>query len=163
MSPIDDVDAHLFLSVLTACKRRPAQLTEIVSAAAFLGCPVISATAWSTAFSRLTEAGLIMLEGDGFALTDAGLSLSGKLPKKAEIAERTFLIREQLSAYGPVKRQAPIAISTGSIDEALQAHLIISKQGGKNLLMPKPKAEERGSSRHTFPSGRTFKGRRGRS
>ena len=40
-----------------------------------------------------------------YTLTPAGLALGEKLPKKADTAERVFLVRERLSEYTPAERR----------------------------------------------------------
>ena len=64
------------------------------------------------------------------------------LPKKAETDERIFLVREKLSVHKPAVKSAAVVITTEQLEVALKAHGALAQQGGKNLLMPKPKREE---------------------
>lgn len=142
MYPIHDTDAQLLLATLIAAKRRPAPLVEIVAAAEFMGCPVTAPKAWETAFERLSTHGLLVAESEGFALTPAAQAMATGLPKKAETDERVFLVREKLSAHKPATKTAAVVITTEQLEVALKAHGALAQQGGKNLLMPKPKREE---------------------
>jgi hypothetical protein len=142
MYPIHDTDAQLLLATLIAAKRRPAPLVEIVAAAEFMGCPVTAPKAWGTAFERLSTHGLLVVEGEGFALTPAAQAMATGLPKKAETDERVFLVREKLSVHKPAVKSAAVVITTEQFEVALKAHGALAQQGGKNLLMPKPKREE---------------------
>ena len=142
MYPIHDTDAQLLLATLIAAKRRPATLQEIVAAAEFIGCPVTAPKAWETAFERLSTHGLLVAEGEGFALTPAAQAMVTGLPKKAETDERVFLVREKLTLHKPAATVAAVAMTAEQLDVALTAHGALAQQGGKNLLMPKPKREE---------------------
>ncbi len=161
MYPIHDTDAQLLLATLIAAKRRPATLEEIIAAAEFMGCPVTAPKAWETAFERLSTHGLLVAEGEGFTLAPAAQTMATGLPKKAETDERVFLVREKLSLHKPTEKTAEIVVTTEQIDLALKAHAALAQQGGKNLLMPKPKREEdnrpRGpQARRPFGNPRSF-------
>jgi hypothetical protein len=159
MYPIHDIDAQLLLATLIAAKRRPAELVEIVAAAELLGCPITSASLWVEAFRRFATHGLIVEADGAYALTPRGQTLGEGLPKKAGTAERVFLVREKLSAYTPAEACPAIALSTEQLEHALRAHAAVALQGGKNLLMPRPKADDderqrRGPGRRPFAGGR---------
>lgn len=139
MYPIQDVDAQLLLATLTVSKRRPASLPEIVAAAELFGWPVTAARAWAAAFERFATHGLLAAAEGGYALTPAGQTLVAGLPKKAEPAERVFLMRERLAAYEPVERGAAIPMSAEQFEAAIRAHAEFARQGGMNMLMPKPR------------------------
>ena len=64
------------------------------------------------------------------------------MPKKAETDERVFLVREKLTLHKPAATVAAVAMTAEQLDVALTAHGALAQQGGKNLLMPKPKREE---------------------
>lgn len=162
MYPIHDIDAQLLLATLIATKRRPAELVEIVAAAELLGCPVSSASLWAEAFRRFATHGLIVAADGGYALTLPGQALGEGLPKKADTAERVFLMREKLAAYVPAAKSAPIPLSTEQFEAAVLAHASTARQGGKNLLMPKPKADD-DERRRPGPGRRPFAGGRRRS
>lgn len=152
MYPIHDTDAQLLLATLLASKRRPAALAEIVAAAEFMGCPVTAPKAWASAFERFSTHGLLVAEGEGYVLTAVAQAMAGGLPKKAETDERVFLVREKLSAYKPFAESAAIEMSAEQFEAALAAHAALSQQGGKNLLMPKPKRDD--DDRPRRPQGR---------
>ncbi|KAB2962580.1 hypothetical protein [Zoogloea sp.] len=159
MYPTNDIDAQLLLATLIASKRRPAELVEIVAAADVLGCPVTSGNLWAESFRRFATHGLIVAAEGGYALTPAGQALGEKLPKKADTSERVFLVRERLSAYVPAEKSPSVPMSAEQFEEAMAAHAVAAKQGGKNLLMPKPKVDEdaqrgRGPGRRPFGASR---------
>ena len=164
MYPIHDTDAQLLLATLIAAKRRPAALTDIVAAAEFMGFPVTAPGAWATAFARFLTHGLLAPAGEGYVLTPAAVELVKGLPKKAEADERVFLVRERLSAWKPAAEhdgveRAGVEISAADFEAALQAHAKLAQQGGKNLLMPKPKRDEDDERRRPYgrrPAGSSF-------
>jgi hypothetical protein len=96
------------------------------------------------------------------------------LPKKAEADERVFLVRERLSAWKPAAEHAGvehagvehagvehagIGMSAADFEAALQEHAKLAQQGGKNLLMPKPKRDEDDERRRPYgrrPAGSSF-------
>ena len=159
MYPIHDTDAQLLLATLIAAKRRPAALADIVAAAEFMGFPVTAPAAWATAFERFVTHGLLTAVREGYALTPAAVQLVEGLPKKAEADERVFLVRERLAAYKPATEHAPIEIGAGQFEAALRDHARLAQQGGKNLLMPKPKREEEDERRRPYgrrPAGNHF-------
>ena len=159
MYPIHDTDAQLLLATLIAAKRRPAALADIVAAAEFMGFPVTAPAAWATAFERFVTHGLLAAVGEGYALTPAALQLVEGLPKKAEADERVFLVRERLAAYKPVGEHAGIGIGAEQFEAALRDHARLAQQGGKNLLMPKPKRDDEDVRRRPYggrPGGGRF-------
>ena len=158
MYPIHDTDAQLLLATLIAAKRRPAALADIVAAAEFMGFPVTAPAAWATAFERFVTHGLLTAVREGYALTPAAVQLVEGLPKKAEADERVFLVRERLAAWKPAAEHAGIEISAAEFEAALQDHAKLAQQGGKNLLMPKPKRDEEDERRR--PHGRRPAGNR---
>ena len=159
MYPIHDTDAQLLLATLIAAKRRPAALADIVAAAEFMGFPVTAPAAWAKAFERFVTHGLLAAVGEGYALTPAALQLVEGLPKKAEADERVFLVRERLAAWKPAVEHASVDIGAAQFEAALQDHAKLAKQGGKNLLMPKPKRDEEDERRRPYgrrPAGNRF-------
>lgn len=159
MYPIHDTDAQLLLATLIAAKRRPAALTDIVAAAEFMGFPVTAPGAWATAFARFVTHGLLSATGEGYVLTPAAVHLVEGLPRKAEADERVFLVRERLSAWKPAIEQAGVGIGAEQFEAALREHARLAQQGGKNLLMPKPKRDEEDERRRSYgrrPAGSRF-------
>ncbi|MCK9261635.1 MAG: hypothetical protein PHG21_18245 [Azoarcus sp.] len=156
MYPILDIDAQLLLATLFAAKRKPTELVGIVTAAELLGCPINSTNLWAESFRRLVTHGLIVMENEAYAPTPAAQAMATGLPKKADISERVFLIREKLSAYTPAEKSPSIPMTGAQFDEAIRAHKAIAQQGGRNLLMPKPKVDDdqRRPARRPFAGGR---------
>lgn len=157
MYPTHDVDAQLLLATLIAAKRRPAELVEIAAAAEFLGCPIKSASLWTEALKRAVSHALIIEAGGTFTLTAAAQSVITGLPKKADGDERVFLVRERLARYEPEAPGAELTLPVEQFEDALRAHASQARQGGANLLMPKPKPEEsappRRGGRRPFAGG----------
>lgn len=159
MYPIHDTDAQLLLATLIAAKRRPAALTDIVAAAEFMGFPVTAPGAWATAFQRFFTHGLLAAAGEGYVLTPAAVQLVAGLPRKAEADERVFLVRERLAAWKPTVEHAGVDMSAAHFEAALHDHAKLAQQGGKNLLMPKPKRDEEDERRRPYgrrPAGNRF-------
>ena len=159
MYPINDIDAQLLLATLIAAKRRPAELVEIVAAAEFLGCPVTSGNLWAESFRRFATHDLMVAVDGRYALTPAAQALGEGLPKKADTAERVFLVRERLSEYTPAEKTASIPMSVEQMEAAMAAHAANAAQGGKNLLMPKPKRDDEDVRRRPYggrPGGGRF-------
>ncbi|WP_234418987.1 hypothetical protein [Parazoarcus communis] len=156
MYPILDIDAQLLLATLFAAKRKPTELVGIVTAAELLDCPINSTNLWAESFRRLATHGLIVADGELYALTPAAQAMAEGLPKKADISERVFLVREKLSAYTPAEKSPSIPMTGAQFDEAIRAHKAITRQSGKNLLMPKPKLDDdqRRPARRPFGAGR---------
>ena len=95
------------------------------------------------AFSRLATNGLIVeSEGGGYSLTPDAQKLVERLPKKADVAERTFIVRDKLSEYNAKAVHAPIVVTEEQIKAAIAAHKLAGESKVKNLLVPKPKPEE---------------------
>ena len=124
-----------------------------------MGFPVTAPGAWATAFQRFFTHGLLAAAGDGYVLTPAAVQLVGGLPRKAEADERVFLVRERLAAWKPTAEHAGVDISAAHFEAALQDHAKLAQQGGKNLLMPKPKRDDEDERRRPYggrPAGKRF-------
>ena len=111
MQTIHDVDVLLLLATLLAAKRKPAELLEIVAA------------------------------DGGYALTPDAQTIVTRLPKKAETAERLFLIKDRLSEYTPKGQHPVVSVAEADINAAITAHRAAAATTAKNLLVPKPKPE----------------------
>lgn len=153
MYPVQDVDALLLLSMLLATKRRPAEMVEIVAAADLLDGGVGSEARWAEAFRRFATHDLIVEVDGRYALTEAGVQLVHRLPKKADTAERIFLLREKLSEYEPAEKTPSIVMQEEQVAEAVRAHQASKSVGGKNLLMPKAKPAEEDAAPRRRPGG----------
>ncbi|RTL26910.1 MAG: hypothetical protein EKK49_17710 [Rhodocyclaceae bacterium] len=153
MYPVQDVDALLLLSMLLATKRRPADMVEIVAAADLLDGGVGSEARWAEAFRRFATHDLIVEVDGRYTLTEAGLQLVHRLPKKADTAERIFLLREKLSEYEPAEKTPSIVMQEEQVAEAVRAHQASKSVGGKNLLMPKAKPAEEDAQPRRRPGG----------
>jgi hypothetical protein len=142
MTPIHDVDALLLLATALSAKRRPAELVEIMAAIDLLHGNIPAEPKLAEAIARLAVNGLLVGSAGGIALTPDAQALVEGLPKKAEAAERLFIIRDRLSEYQVRGEQAAIEVSVEQLKAALLAHRAAGEGAGKNLLVPKPKPAE---------------------
>lgn len=144
MHPIHDVDVILLLALALASKRRPAELAEIV-AAAELGQEgaIPSAQKLVEAFSRLSSHGLIREEGACYGLTPEAEKIMAGGPRQADRARRIFGVKEKLSAYTPQGEHASILVTEAQLTAAIQVFRASGTGAGRNLLLPKPKVEEK--------------------
>lgn len=128
-------------------------MVEIVAAADLLDGGVGSEARWAEAFRRFATHDLIVEVDGRYTLTEAGLQLVHRLPKKADTAERIFLLREKLSEYEPAEKTPSIVMQEEQVAEAVRAHQASKSVGGKNLLMPKAKPAEEDAQPRRRPGG----------
>ena len=142
MHPIHDFDVLLLLTTAISSKRRPAELVEIIAAADLLQQTLPTEAKMVEAFSRLATNGLLIESEGAYSLTPDAQKLVERLPKKADVAERTFIVRDKLSEYNAKAVHAPILVTEEQIKAAIAAHKTAGESKVKNLLVPKPKPEE---------------------
>lgn len=142
MHPIHDFDVLLLLATALSSKRRPAELVEIIAAADFIQEGIPAEAKIIEAFSRLAINGLIVEINGGFSLTPDAQKLVERLPKKADAAERIFIVRDNLSEYNAKAVHAPIVVTEEQLKAAIAAHKLAGESKVKNLLVPKPKPAE---------------------
>ena len=142
MHPIHDFDVLLLLATAMSSKRRPAELVEIIAAAELIQEGLPAEPKVIEAFSRLAINGLIIEIEGSFALTPDAQKLVERLPKKADTAERIFIVRDKLSEYTAKAVHAPILVTEEQIKAAVAAHKLAGESKVKNLLVPKPKPIE---------------------
>ena len=136
-------------------------MVEIVAAADLLDGGVGSEARWAEAFRRFATHDLIVEVDGRYTLTAAGLQLVDRLPKKADTAERIFLLREKLAEYEPAEKTPSIVMQEEQVAEAVRAHQASKSVGGQNLLMPKAKPAEEDASSRRGPARRPGGWRRG--
>lgn len=141
MRPTPDVDVVILIATALAAKRRPAELVEIVAAADLLLGFVPYADKLGDALARLSARGLISASEAGFTLTPAAEAIIADQPKKADNEQRIAAVTEQLAGYAGKGEHTAIVLSREQLNAALQAHKASRNAPGKNLLMPKPKAD----------------------
>lgn len=141
MRSIPDVDAVVLLAVALSSKRRPAELVEIVAAADLLQGFVPFVEKLGEAIRRLSVLGLLDAAEGGFALTPAALAIVANLPRKADAEERLAAIKRDLAAHAPKVECPAILLTREQLGAAILAHKASRNASGKNLLMPKPKAD----------------------
>jgi hypothetical protein len=147
MSPLQDIDALLLLSLAVSSKRRPAELIEIIAATDLIQGVVPSDLRLVEAFSRLAERGLICARDGGFMLTpDAQTVMTGQ-SRKADSAQRIQSIKDRFSAYESTSGHAPIVLTVKEVCTAILAYRESVKSPGKNLLTPRPDAAKDDSPR----------------
>jgi len=139
MTPIHDVDALLLLATALSAKRRPAELVEIMAAIDLLQGNIPAEAKLAEAISRLAVHGLLIQATSGIALTPEAQAIVEGLPKKAEAAERLFIIKERLADYNVKGEHAAILLTVEQLKAAMVAHRAAGQSGAKNLLVPKPK------------------------
>ena len=142
MTPIHDIDALLLLATALSAKRRPATLVEIMAAIDLLHGNIPAEPKLSEALARLAVNGLLVELDGGIALTPAAQKIVEGLPRKADSAERLFIIKDRLSDYNVRGQHAPILLAVEQLKEALLAHRAAGEGAAKNLLVPKPKPAE---------------------
>lgn len=160
MQPVHDVDVITLLAILLAAKRRPAELVEIVAAAEFIqGAQgtLPSVVKLKAAFARLAGNGLIAAADGGYTLTPAAQKAIAGGRRNATTSERLFAIKEKLGAYTPAGEHAAIDVSEAQLNGAIAAHKAADTGAGRNLLMPKPKADDDERRKTTGPGLRQRK------
>lgn len=147
MHPIHDVDALLLLATALAAKRRPAEVVEIMAAIDLVQGNIPNEQKLSDAFVRLGEHGLLAGDAAGVSLSTAAQQLIEILPRKAEAAERLFELRNGLSRHETAPTHPAVLIAPEDIRAAMLAHRAAAEGAGKNLLVPKPKTEDKSQQR----------------
>ena len=140
MHPVQDVDAILLLSLSVAAKRRPADLTEIITAIDLAHDAIPSGNKLSDAFARMSAYGLVIeIEGDYTLSADAQEMMTGQ--RKNDDTEKKLLrLKEHLADYRRKGEHATILIHPDQLMDAIEAFRAGKKTAGRNLLRDKPKA-----------------------
>lgn len=141
MRLIPDVDGPILMATALSSKRRPAELVEIVAATDLIQGSIPFVDKLGEAMRRLSACGLIARAGDGYTLTPPAHAIMEAQPKKAGMEVRLAAIKDKLAALVPKEEGEPIQLSGEQLREAILAHKASRKAPGKNLLMPKPKAD----------------------
>lgn len=147
MHPIHDVDALILLATALASKRRPAEIVEIVAALDLLQDNIPAEAKLVEAFSRLASHGLLNEVEGRFALTPDAQKIIQAQPRKADTAERLFGIKDGLSMHNAKGEFAAIVLSEEAFRAAIVAHRAAAASTAKNLLVPKPKPEDKSVQR----------------
>ncbi len=158
MQPISDTDALFLLATTLASKRRPAELVEIIAGFEPLLEPVPGTSRLIDSIRRLTAHGLVQVEDERFSLSAAGQQLMVGLPRKADTAGLVTHLRGKLAAFEGPASFPSVHLGQAQVDRAVLTQRAAAKEPGKNLLMPKPKAEEEDTRRSSWRGG--GKGRR---
>lgn len=160
MHPIHDVDVILLLATTLASKRRPAALDEIMAAADLIQDAIPSAPKLGEAFGRLTAQGLLSAVEGRFTLSAEAQQIMSGQRRKADTAERIFVVKERLAAYQPTGEHQPVKPTPEQLQAALLAYRAAAKVTPGNQLVPKPKtpADEPGRAgqwrKRSAPRGR---------
>lgn len=147
MHPVHDVDALLLLALGLSAKRRPAGLVDIMAAVDLIQEAVPADTKLIEAFERLSRHGLIQAVDGAYRLGEAAEKIIAGLPRKAEAAERLFIIKDELSVYAAPADQSPVIVAPEEVAAALVVHKAAAASTAKNLLVPKPKSVDTSKSR----------------
>jgi len=159
MHPVRDVDALLLLSIAISSKRRPAELVEIIAANDLIHGSVPLKSELTEAFHRLSQYGLIVQVGDGYALTPVALTIMSAGRKKADNEERMHGLKAALSAYNLKGDHPAILVTEAQLSAAVHEHQASKEHAGKNLLVPKIKPvvdPKRPLRRKPLPARRKF-------
>lgn len=132
-----DLDAGILMAATLSSKRRPAELVEIVAATELILGFVPFAEKLGAALERLSTRGLICLSEGGFTLTDAGLEMMSKQPRKASQEDIIAAVKSSLAAWRPRVEHPPVLLEPEQLGAAIRAHKSTRKTS-KNVLMPKP-------------------------
>jgi len=160
MHPIHDIDALLLLATALSSKRRPAELVEIVAAVDLLHNNIPTEAKLVDGFARLAAHGLVVADNGRLALTPAAQAIIEAQPRKVETPERLFGIRDSLSEYQSKGEHATIVLEEAQFRAAILAHRAAAASTAKNLLIPKPKPEDKSvqrpgqRQRKPLPTGR---------
>lgn len=130
-------DAAILLAATMSSKRRPAELVEIVAAADLILGSIPFAERLGAAIERLSALGLIGMSERGFTLTDAGLEMMSKQPRKASQEDILAAIETSLAAWRPRVEHPPVRLEPEQLGAAIRAHKATRKTGN-NVLMPRP-------------------------
>jgi hypothetical protein len=142
MHPVHDVDVLLLLAMAVSAKRRPAELVEIIAAIDLIQGAIPSELKMVEGFARLSTSGLVCEAQGGYTLTPVAQKIMSGQPRKADTQERTFGIKEKLSTYDTQGEHAAIVLAAEQLGAAIVAHRAAGKAVARNLLLPKPKAQE---------------------
>lgn len=141
MPPVHDIDAVILLATALAAKRRPAALTDIVAGASLLQGFVIYPDKLGDALARLSQQELISADAEGFSLTSAARQIIAGLPGKGDKDEHLAIIHRELANHPPRRGSPLINLPMDQLAAAVLAYKVSAKVPGRNLLMPKPKAD----------------------
>jgi hypothetical protein len=141
MRLLPDVDGPILMATALSSKRRPAALVEIVAATDLIQGAIPFVDKLGEAIRRLSALGLIGMVEDGFTLTPAAHEIMEAQPKRADMEQRLAAVKGRLAAYAPKEECAPIVLNGEQLRDAILAHKASGKASGRNLLMPKPKAD----------------------
>lgn len=141
MYPVYDIDAAVLLGVALSAKRRPARLVEVMAAADMLQGFIPFETKLGDALFRLSIHGLVDAAEDGYVLTEVGQELAAEVPNKDDPADRIARMKDLLVDFRARATYAGIEMTSEQYRQALVEHQADKTNGGRNVLMPKPKAD----------------------
>jgi len=140
MYPIHDVDVILLLSLSVAAKRRPADLTEIITAIDLAYDAIPSENRLSDAFARMSAYGLVIEIEGGYTLSADAQEMMTSQRKNDDTEKKLFRLKEHLADYHRKGEHAAILIHPDQLLTAIEAFRTGKKTAGRNLLRDKPKA-----------------------
>ncbi|MGA7594050.1 MAG: hypothetical protein WCA64_02535 [Gallionella sp.] len=138
MYPVHDVDAILLLSLSVASKRRPANLTEIITAIDLSQDSIPSGNKLSDAFARLSAYGLVVEAEGGYTLSADAQQMMASQRKKDDTAKKMHRLREHLADYRLNGEHTTIQVHPDQLLAALQAYRK-ARGSGRSWLVDKPK------------------------
>jgi len=141
MHPVFDIDAVLLLGLAICSKRRPAQLSEVIAAADLIQGFIPFEHKLGDGLFRLSVHGLVTESEGGYTLTDVSEQMAADVPVKLEPPERIEMMKEILAEFSPKANYASIEFTPEQYKEAVAIHKESKVKVGRNVLMPKPKAD----------------------
>jgi hypothetical protein len=140
MYPVQDVDAILLLSLSVAAKRRPADLTGIITAIDLAHDAIPSGNKLSDAFARMSSYGLVIEIEGGYALAPDAQEMMTSQRKNDDTEKKLLRLKEHLADYHRKGQHAAILIHPDQLLASIEAFRAAKKTAGRNLLRDKPKA-----------------------
>lgn len=139
MYPVHDVDAILLLSLSLSAKRRPADLSEIITATDLAQGVIPSAAKFSDAFARLSAYGLIVEIDGGYTLSADAQQMMTSQRKNDDTAKKMYRLKEHLADYHLNGEHTTILVHPDLLLAAIETYQK-EKTTGRSWLMNKPKA-----------------------
>lgn len=121
MHPIHDADSLLLLAVTLASKCKPATLAEVVVCLARVQPRLPAEARLLDAFERLSRHGLIAAREGGYTLCEAAENIMRGVPRRKEIAEQLFCLKERLAQFDGKPTKPPAQPEAAELSAAIAA------------------------------------------
>ena len=121
MHPIHDADVLLLLAITLASKCKPATLAEVVVCLARVQARLPAEARLLEAFEHLSRHGLIAAQEDGYTLCEAAENVMRGVPRRKEIAEQLFCLKDRLAQFDGKPSKPPVQPEAAELAAALAA------------------------------------------